>query len=197
MSKKKTAINPICAKRLNLIIDSSGMSKKDFADKVGITPNQIAYIVNLKRPLTIETAQMIVTAFPEYRLDWLLGKSEFENYYSEFDFLTGNDVETQECAEKLLNHSAQILDSIGYDTSKYKDMLQKKDFFLSATIDDIKTAESIKLEKIVDGQNYYFEYKKMVDEIIQYATFLIKNYSIRKASPEYNDQVQLIRNSKL
>lgn len=73
MSRKKTEINPIRAERVKKLIEREGISQIDFASRIFQTQQNVSRILNLKTALTEETARDIVTAFPEYRIEWLLG----------------------------------------------------------------------------------------------------------------------------
>lgn len=73
MSRKKTEINPIRAERVKTIITRSGLKQAVFAKRIFQTQQNVSRILNLKTALTEETARDIVTAFPEYRIEWLLG----------------------------------------------------------------------------------------------------------------------------
>ena len=73
MSRKKTEINPIRAERVKQLIEREGISQIDFANRIFQTQQNVSRIINLKTALTEETARDIVTAFPEYRIEWLLG----------------------------------------------------------------------------------------------------------------------------
>ena len=73
MSRKKTEINPIRAERVKQLIEREGISQIDFANRIFQTQQNVSRIINLKPALTEETARDIVTAFPEYRIEWLLG----------------------------------------------------------------------------------------------------------------------------
>ena len=73
MSRKKTEINPIRAERVKKIIETEGISQIDFAKRIFQTQQNVSRILNLKSALTEETAQTIVSAFPKYRIEWLLG----------------------------------------------------------------------------------------------------------------------------
>ena len=73
MSRKKTEINPIRAERVKKLIEREKISQVDFASRIFQTQQNVSRILNLKTALTEETACDIVTAFPEYRIEWLLG----------------------------------------------------------------------------------------------------------------------------
>lgn len=73
MSRKKTEINPIRAERVKKIIEREGISQIDFANRIFQSQQNVSRIINLKTALTEETALDIVSAFPDYRIEWLLG----------------------------------------------------------------------------------------------------------------------------
>ena len=73
MSRNKTDINPIRAERVKKLIEREKISQVDFASRIFQTQQNVSRILNLKTALTEETARDIVTAFPEYRIEWLLG----------------------------------------------------------------------------------------------------------------------------
>ena len=100
MSRKKTEINPVRAERVKKIIELEGISQQDFADRIFQTQQHVSRIVNQKSALTEETARAIVTAFPKYRIEWLLG---YDDYMTFSDQLTGVIRETNKEAELLHN----------------------------------------------------------------------------------------------
>lgn len=73
MSRKKTEINPIRAERVKKLIEREKISQVDFASRIFQTQQNVSRILNLKTALTEETARLIIEAFPEYRIEWLLG----------------------------------------------------------------------------------------------------------------------------
>ncbi|MBR5313103.1 MAG: helix-turn-helix transcriptional regulator [Clostridia bacterium] len=77
MKKEKTVINPICGKRLQELIQESGMSQKEFAEKANYTPEYISNLVTGKKAFPIGTArEFINNFFPNIRLEWLMGDDE-------------------------------------------------------------------------------------------------------------------------
>ena len=73
MSRKKTEINPIRADRLKTLIDASGITQKQLADRIYQSQQNISRIIQKRQPLTEETARLIISAFPDFRIEWLLG----------------------------------------------------------------------------------------------------------------------------
>ena len=73
MSKKATEINPIRAERVKTIIDREDINQQKLAELIFQTQQNISRIIQKRQPLTEETAQAIIRAFPEYRIQWLLG----------------------------------------------------------------------------------------------------------------------------
>jgi len=98
MSRKKTEINPVRAERVKKIIELEKISQKDFADRIFQTQQNVSRIVKQKTALTEETAHDIVSAFPKYRIEWLLG---YDDYMTFSDQLTGVIRETNREAELL------------------------------------------------------------------------------------------------
>ena len=77
MSKRKTEINPIRAKRVKYIYDDQGLTQAQFAERIGMSQQNVSKIVNMKIPLTDTIAQVIINEFPQYRLAWLWGVDNF------------------------------------------------------------------------------------------------------------------------
>lgn len=73
MSRPKTEINPIRAERIKTLIQREHITQQQLADRIYQSQQNLSRIMTLKSALTEETARAIVTAFPEYRLEWLLG----------------------------------------------------------------------------------------------------------------------------
>lgn len=73
MSRQKTEINPIRAERVKILIRREKISQQQLADRIFQTQQNISRIIQKRIPLTEATAQLIVKAFPEYRLEWILG----------------------------------------------------------------------------------------------------------------------------
>ena len=82
--------NQICIERLREIMNDNLTEKgrplkpADLHRKTGVSQKHLSNILTDNKPLTPTTAAKIIRAFPEkrYRLDWLLGESE---YKTEFD----------------------------------------------------------------------------------------------------------------
>lgn len=72
MSRRATAVNPQSAIRLKQLYDEYNMSQAEFSKKTGISQNTLSRICNGKHPLTQSIAQVIVDAFPEINLEWLM-----------------------------------------------------------------------------------------------------------------------------
>lgn len=67
--------------RIQLIIEREGMNKTSFSKAIGLTNNvTITRIINEQRNPSRSTCEKIVSAFPQYNLDWLLlGEGEMLN----------------------------------------------------------------------------------------------------------------------
>lgn len=78
MSRKKTEINPKRADNVKKLIENEKkirgkFTQTEFAEAIHQTQQNVSRILNLQTALTEETARDIVTAFPGYRIEWLLG----------------------------------------------------------------------------------------------------------------------------
>lgn len=107
MSKKRTEINPLHAERIKALLKREHITQADLARAVFQTQQNICRIANGKSALTEETARMIVKAFPEYRLPWLLG---LDDYPTELDlrasYILKADTRTQ-AVKNLLESALQ------------------------------------------------------------------------------------------
>lgn len=83
MSRPKTIINPKRAENLKKIIDEEGLTQTAFAIEVHFSQQFISDVVNKKTALREETAQEIISIFPKYRIEWLLG---YDDYMTHEDF---------------------------------------------------------------------------------------------------------------
>ena len=79
MSKRKTEVKAIRAKRLKELIDAEGLTQKAFAKKVNYSQQLISDVVNMKTALTEATAEEIISSFPKYSVEWLLGLTDHKN----------------------------------------------------------------------------------------------------------------------
>lgn len=77
MSRNKTELNPKSAERVKTIIDREKISQIEFSKRIHQSQQNISRIVTMKSALTKDNAQAIVTAFPEYRIEWLLGIDDY------------------------------------------------------------------------------------------------------------------------
>ena len=77
MSRTKTEINPKRAENIKKLIEGEKITQTELADRIHMTQQNISRIVQMKQPLTEETARLIIEAFPEYRIEWLLGYDDF------------------------------------------------------------------------------------------------------------------------
>ena len=72
--KTKAEINPICGQRVKELIKDCGMQQKNFAKKLGYTPEYISVLVTGKKALPANVAHEIIEKmFPHIRFEWLMG----------------------------------------------------------------------------------------------------------------------------
>lgn len=65
--------NQVRAKRLKEIMIREQLNQGEFAKRVGYTQQYISQIQKGKKQLSEAIARTVVRAFPDYRLEWLLG----------------------------------------------------------------------------------------------------------------------------
>ena len=81
MSRTKTEINPKRAENVKKLIETEKITQTELADRIHMTQQNISRVVQMKQPLTEETARLIIEAFPEYRIEWLLGYDDSMTHY--------------------------------------------------------------------------------------------------------------------
>ena len=86
MSKKRTEIKPIRAERVKTLLERENITQAELATRIFQSQQNISRILNLKTPLTEETARLIISAFPEkrYRIEWLLGYDDYPTPADQF-----------------------------------------------------------------------------------------------------------------
>ena len=71
--------------RIKTLIKCEGIKQKDLAEKIGVEPQNLSRdMVNNK--VSDKTCRKIAEAFPEYRLEWLLG---FDDYMTDYEWADG------------------------------------------------------------------------------------------------------------
>ena len=81
MSRTKTEINPKRAENVKKLIEAEKITQTELADRIHMTQQNISRIVQMKQPLTEETARLIIEAFPDYRIEWFLGYDDIMTNY--------------------------------------------------------------------------------------------------------------------
>ena len=77
MSRQRTEINPIRADRVKILMKREKITQTILAERIHQTQQNVSRIMQKRQPLTEETARLIVNAFPEYRIEWILGYEDF------------------------------------------------------------------------------------------------------------------------
>lgn len=85
MSRQRTEINPIRADRVKILMKREKITQTVLADRIYQTQQNVSRIMQKRQPLTEETARLIVKAFPEYRLEWILGYDDFMTHEDYWD----------------------------------------------------------------------------------------------------------------
>lgn len=113
MAKSKTEIKPLSAERVNKLISESGMTQKEFAEKVvHCTQQHMNRMVKGNAPVTAETADQITKYFPEIRFEWLMGYDNFKTKKSyEWVIVSKNAEKWQRSWENFLNVQSKRKDT--------------------------------------------------------------------------------------
>lgn len=179
MSRRRTEINTIRGKRLRTLLLENNMDQKLLAEKIGYTKEHISYIINGRRNLTADAAELIVKLFPTIRFEWLMG---YDNFKTEEDFKSEpiRKLLTTVC-DKRIAFSA-LLYSLGYD----KEVLDHSDY-ANLTISNAKIDNIIKMSSQIDRVEYCIlkngeevgrcsavEYELLLNEVFEFAEFKIK-----------------------
>jgi len=84
MSRPKTAINPECGKRLSILIEEQRINQTELANKIPLSQQTISKIINGKANTTAPVAERLKELYPQYTLDWLMGKDSPKTTFVEF-----------------------------------------------------------------------------------------------------------------
>lgn len=171
MSRRKTEINPIRAERVKKLIEREGISQIDFANRIFQTQQNVSRIINLKTALTEETAQDIVSAFPEYRIEWLLGYDDSMTDY--------------EWADNIQNMKDLVADSMWGIIEKSLDKEGKSLKFVHRTGQHVDSSERLRADcyySIVDREGNELkrltalEMVQFEEKIQEYCDFMTGKY---------------------
>ena len=102
MSKKRTGINPIRADRVKIILERENVTQAKLAELIFQTQQNISRIMQKKQPLTEETAKAIVAAFPEYRIEWLMGYDDIMTHADQLRRKITDIVDTAEAVNQVI-----------------------------------------------------------------------------------------------
>lgn len=80
--RPKKQVNQLSSKRLGILLDElkkrDGISQIDFAERIHMAQQNVSRLRNGRVNLSAEHAKSIAAAFPEYRVEWLLGLDDFK-----------------------------------------------------------------------------------------------------------------------
>lgn len=115
-ANKRTAVcSNVCAERVNQIVNESGMTQKEFAEKVAhLTPQHMNRLLRGKSPVTAKTAALISDYFTNICTEWILGKTDIkdrEDYAVQCKFETSFErAEAREIEWQKILHSSNYAD---------------------------------------------------------------------------------------
>ena len=80
--RPKKQVNQLSSKRLGILLDElkkrDGIRQIDFAERIHMAQQNVSRLRNGRVNLSAEHAKSIAAAFPEYRVEWLLGLDDFK-----------------------------------------------------------------------------------------------------------------------
>lgn len=77
-------INPVRRDRLIQLMDETGVGQNELYRRSGVAQQNIWKVVHSELNLSDSAAESIISAFPKYRIQWLLG---YDDYKTEADLL--------------------------------------------------------------------------------------------------------------
>ena len=102
MSKKPTEINPIPAENLKKLIEREKIKQQELADLLFMSQQSISRIIQKKQSLTDQTARAIIKAFPDYRIEWLLGYDDVMTHTDKLRTTINNRVDSAEALNQVI-----------------------------------------------------------------------------------------------
>lgn len=110
MSKQKAEINPISADRVKEILRRENMTQTQLSDRIFQSQQNISRIIQKRQPLTKETAEAIVSAFPDkrYRAAYLLGYDDDLTEDDHFDRVISNLETEHDKNVAIVRHLAKL-----------------------------------------------------------------------------------------
>ena len=124
--------NKIIGSRVREVYLRHNMTQADLAEALGYSdPNMISMIVNGRRRLTPEKALQMVELFPEVRLDWLLGRSNYESEAEEIMHNISDEKLRQDSLAAALKEFFQGTDYWLLTPSDHQGKLMPSRYYLS------------------------------------------------------------------
>lgn len=191
MSRSKNEINLIANERVKSCVQSSGLSQKEFAEKVFCSQQHLSRIVNGKAPVTWETATKISELLPNISANWIMG-GQYKSDDERITDLSERKVLRSELIEQLISLH-------GYNISINKQFIvERKDN------DEDQREEDIRALKEWSGSSCHLTYPPGIGdaEILERAhnTYPEAIMCIESSTPgearrylERNEYFQLIR----
>lgn len=83
MAKRKQEINPKCGENLKRLYERYGITQAQLSEKTGISQNTLSRIINGKAALSYNIATQIADYYPDIKISWLMGETEFQTEMEE------------------------------------------------------------------------------------------------------------------
>ncbi len=103
MRKTRAEINPIRAERLKILLNREKITQTQLADALHFTQQHISSIIRQHNALTEETAKAVISLFPAYRLQWLMGFDDIMLHTDEITQMIHNEVDTADAITMVIN----------------------------------------------------------------------------------------------
>ena len=102
----------ICGDRVRELCKAEKIKQKDLAEKLYITESGLGKIISGKRRLKKDLAEKINQLYPDYSVDWLLGKTGFQNRGVELSHLCFELEREENCfCTYLSNNGFRVIDA--------------------------------------------------------------------------------------
>lgn len=168
-------LKEIRKKNLKKLLSDKNMTQKEFAEKLGYSPEHINALINGRLPAGDRFAKKVASVFPETRVGWLLG---YENFETNENLIKDKMLKITDCFSALniiLDFSAE---SIGYRFDHVFDENIKEVVVTEAgeTEEDSDDVVCLTLEtkdgisiKITQGER-----NNLFSDIVRYTAYLIE-----------------------
>ena len=171
MGRKPTEINPKRAMRIKELIEREGINQREFAARTHQTQQNVSRLVHQRIALTEEAAKNIVRAFPDYRIEWILGYDDSPTEYEWADHVQKSKDQTAESiwgiVETALNQKNKSLKFV-HRTGQHVDSSER---LYSDCWYSVQDSEGREVKRLTPLEMAQFEQK-----IFEFTDFMCQKY---------------------